>query len=164
MDIKIESRNSIIKRSEKPFQKGAVLFSICDTDMQAPQLVHEPDYRFVMTFNDVDGEVFLDTYGNKLSGNARLAAIDKYKPISNEIAAEFAKYYFSIRNGISTVICQCEHGESRSVALAAAIAEYENHDGLKYFIEDEYCPNKLVFRAFYKALIDYKTDKGDKNQ
>lgn len=89
-----------------------------------------------------------------LKGSARIAAVEKYKSINERIAADFAKYYFSIRSSVETVICQCEHGESRSGALAAAISEYEDGNGLKYFVADEYCPNKLVFRAFYKALGD----------
>lgn len=58
MNIEIESRRSIIKRAEKGFTFGTVLFSICDTDTEAPKLVRAPEYHYVMAFNDVDGDVF----------------------------------------------------------------------------------------------------------
>ena len=50
------------------------------------------------------------------------------------------------------LICQCEHGQSRSAATASAITEYYNSDGIKIFASDEYFPNKIVYRKIYEAL------------
>lgn len=65
---------------------------------------------------------------------------------------EIVEFYFSIREKVNTLICQCEYGESRSVAVAAAISEFESREGLQYFIDEKYFPNKLVFRKVFAAL------------
>ena len=58
----------------------------------------------------------------------------------------------SIKDKAELLICQCEHGESRSTAIAAAITQYERGQGIEYFIEDRYFPNKTVYKAVYSAL------------
>lgn len=61
--------------------------------------------------------------------------------------------YESIKDSVCCVICQCEHGQSRSAAIAAAILEYETQNGISIFTDDKYYPNKVVFRKVYRALL-----------
>ena len=48
--------------------------------------------------------------------------------------------------------CQCEYGEARSAAVAAAISELESRERLQYFIDEKYFPNKHVFRKVFAVL------------
>lgn len=50
------------------------------------------------------------------------------------------------------IICQCEYGQSRSAACAAAILEYYEHRGIDVFADYRYYPNQLVFNKLLKAL------------
>ena len=72
--------------------------------------------------------------------------------ITENQAKQLAEFYYSIKDKVELLICQCEHGESRSTAIAAAITQYERGQGIEYFIEDRYFPNKTVYRAVYSAL------------
>ncbi|MDD7456885.1 MAG: hypothetical protein PUK83_00405 [Clostridia bacterium] len=91
-------------------------------------------------------DIYADAYGKPLSATDKKATEKKYHPLDNCQAKKFAMFYFQCKDHAKTIICQCEHRESRSVAVAAAIAEYESKDGLKYFIDDKYCPNKVAFK------------------
>ena len=58
----------------------------------------------------------------------------------------------NIKDKAEFIICQCEHGQSRSAAVAAAITEYLYNDGIKIFSSDDYFPNKVVYRKVYEYL------------
>jgi hypothetical protein len=49
-------------------------------------------------------------------------------------------------------ICQCEHGESRSAACAAAILQFFEKDGIRIFADFRYSPNQMIYRKIYEAL------------
>jgi hypothetical protein len=49
-------------------------------------------------------------------------------------------------------VCQCEYGQSRSAACAAAIKEYYDHDGISIFADYRYYPNQLIFNKLLDAL------------
>jgi predicted protein tyrosine phosphatase len=49
-------------------------------------------------------------------------------------------------------ICQCEHGESRSAACAAAILQFFEKDGIRIFADFRYSPNQMIYRKVYEAL------------
>lgn len=50
------------------------------------------------------------------------------------------------------IICQCDYGQSRSAACAAAILERYEHSGIGVFADYRYYPNQLVFHKIYDAL------------
>lgn len=58
------------------------------------------------------------------------------------------------------MICQCEHGQSRSAAVAAAIMEFRSRRGITVFAHDSYYPNKVVFRKVLEALKNAGAQKG----
>ena len=55
------------------------------------------------------------------------------------------------RDGLD-ILCQCEYGQSRSAACAAAIKEYFFGNGITVFADYRYYPNQLVFNKVYDAL------------
>ena len=77
--------------------------------------------------------------------------------LSDEQAKEIADFYFSIKGSTNLLICQCEHGQSRSAAVAAAIIEYKNKSGIEIFADDNYYPNKVVFKKVLNALKTHKS-------
>lgn len=76
----------------------------------------------------------------------------KYHMFSDEQANAVAGFYFAVRDKVDCLICQCEHGQSRSAAVAAAILEFRSRKGINIFSDDRYYPNKVVFRKVLKAL------------
>ena len=50
------------------------------------------------------------------------------------------------------IICQCEYGQSRSAACAAAIKEHYGKRGIEIFADYRYYPNQLVFNKLLCAL------------
>ena len=77
----------------------------------------------------------------------------KYNMLSEEQANKIASFYKTNKDNISTLICQCEHGQSRSAAVAAAILEVRSRRGIQTFADDRYFPNKVVFRKVLGAFI-----------
>ena len=63
------------------------------------------------------------------------------------------------------IICQCEYGQSRSAACAAAIREYFCKDGISIFADYRYYPNQLVFNKIFSALkaANHKEGLQEKN-
>jgi hypothetical protein len=70
---------------------------------------------------------------------------DDYWPGAKEIAGlDFKKF--------SRIICQCEHGQSRSAGCAAALAEFFDHSGIDYFSDYDLYPNKLIYHRLMEEL------------
>lgn len=60
-----------------------------------------------------------------------------------------------IRDAISDgcdLICQCDYGQSRSAACAAAILQHTERRGIDVFADFRYYPNQLVYRKVFEAL------------
>lgn len=55
--------------------------------------------------------------------------------------------------GIDIIVCQCEHGQSRSAAAAAAIEQFFNKDSISIFADYRYSPNQAIYNKLIKALI-----------
>lgn len=56
------------------------------------------------------------------------------------------------RQGLS-IICQCDYGQSRSAACAAAILQYFEGRGIDVFADYRYYPNQLVYHKVLDALM-----------
>lgn len=154
MKILIRSRKAIEKMSKSPFQKGTAIISITDANDSTVNFENEPDFLLRLAFDDVDNDVFADEPVEELTDEERLEVEKKYNMFSNEQSSEIASFYNGYKENISTFICQCEHGQSRSAAVAAAVMEYRSRRGIKIFADDRYFPNKVVFRKVYGALIN----------
>ena len=154
MKILIKSRKDIEALSKKPFAERTLLISITDANDIPVELVNEPEYLIRVAFDDVDNDVIVDEVGQNATGEEIVLVEQKYNMISREQAHEIAKTYYNHKDEINTLICQCEHGQSRSAAVAAAILEFRSRRGIDVFSNDNYYPNKVVFRRVLEALKD----------
>lgn len=77
---------------------------------------------------------------------------DTYFPEVFDIAAFIYRAY---DRGMD-IICQCEYGQSRSAATAAAILEHFYHSGISIFTNYDYYPNQVVYHKIFDALEQYK--------
>ena len=154
MKILIKSRSAIERLAQKPFPKNTLLISITDVGDVPVQLTNEPDILLRVAFDDVDNDVIVDEVGADATNEQRLKMEEKYNMISSDLAYEIAKIYYENKDRISTLICQCEHGQSRSAAVASAILEFKSRRGIQIFADDRYYPNKVVFRRVLEALKD----------
>ena len=105
-----------------------------------------------LAFDDVDNDVFADESFDELTQEEIFNLEKKYNIISEDQANEIASFYEKSKDSIAVLFCQCEHGQSRSAAVAAAILEIRNRRGIQIFADDRYYPNKVVFRKVLAAL------------
>ena len=154
MKILIKSRKDIEALSKKPFAERTLLISITDANDIPVELVNEPEYLIRVAFDDVDNDVVIDEVGMNATAEENAVVEKKYNMISFEQANEIAKLYYDHKDEINVLICQCEHGQSRSAAVAAAILEFRSRRGIDVFSNDNYYPNKVVYRRVLKALKD----------
>lgn len=152
MKVIIRSRKFIERFSRNPFPKGTALISITDANDASVSLENEPDYILRLAFDDVDNDAFADESVDKLTQEEKVELEKKYNMFSEEQANEIASFYENNKTNISLLICQCEHGQSRSAAVAAAILEFRSKRGIQIFADDRYYPNKVVFRKVLSAL------------
>lgn len=154
MKILIKSRKEIESLSKKSFSNKTLLISITDAEDMPVKLVHEPEFLIRVAFDDVDNDVVVDELGKSGTPEEKAVVEKKYNMISLEQAHDIAQIYYNNKDKISTLICQCEHGQSRSAAVAAAILEFRNRRGIEIFADDRFYPNKVVFRRVLEALRD----------
>lgn len=159
MKLQIENRKTIEKIAQNPFLPGVAVISICDSDCEFAEMLYKPDYLLCVRFDDIGEDIYEDVSGRNPAPQERQAIEKKYHVITDRQALEIAGFYFHVKEKAKTLICQCEHGESRSAAAAAAISEFESREGLQYFIDEKYFPNKLVFRKVFAALQAVKKEK-----
>lgn len=112
------------------------------------------DYRnarcrvFFVALHDIDREVLSD-FG---------LTYDAYFPEADALA-EFI--LAAVRDGLD-IVCQCEYGQSRSAACAAAILEHFCHTGINVFADYRYYPNQMVYHKIKDALD--RADFGKKSE
>ena len=152
MKIGILNRPDIEALATRPFKEKTALISITDYDDEYAELEYTPEYLFQIKFDDVDNDIFLDLQGKILPEEKHKDIEIKYHIITDEQAKEIADFVMNIKDKAEFIICQCEHGQSRSAAVAAAITEYLYGDGIKIFSSDDYFPNKVVYRKVYEYL------------
>ncbi len=99
---------------------------------------------FNVPVHDIDIEILGD-YG---------LDFDSYFPEAEALAEFIAD---AINDGLD-IICQCEYGQSRSAACAAAILEVFDKSGIEIFADYRYYPNQLIFNKLRKMLIKKSTD------
>lgn len=146
MEIKIHSFHSLVKLAEHPFEISTAVISIGDYKSSAPILKYQPDYLLRLEFDDMEPHHINDY---ETSGEYA------FRLFSSLQAAEIVEFVKSCRDKSSLLICQCQHGISRSSAVAAAISQYYGQDGIRYFIDSRYHPNLFVFSLLMKAF-EYK--------
>lgn len=144
MNLSIHSRKDI-----QPLIEGALPENTAVISFYSPQRAGTSDYRpvnylskperlFYVCIPDIDIQT-LPSFG---------LTYDTY--LAN--AAELAEFIIhAVQDGLD-IICQCDYGQSRSAACAAAILEYFESRGISIFADYRYYPNQLVFNKIYEAL------------
>ena len=137
----------------KEYEKSIALISITDVGWSFAELKNKPKYLLQLEFDDVDNDVFIDELGRMPTEDERKKIEKKYSMFTQKEAKQIAEFYFEVADKVELLICQCEHGQSRSAAVAAAIIEYQSKEGISIFSDDNYYPNKLVFKKVLEQLI-----------
>ena len=144
MNITILSRKAAEEMISSGFPKNTAVISFYD-----PESRHDADYapvdykgkceRYIgVCVRDIDIEILGD-YG---------LTFETYLTEANAIA----KFILSAKHDGLDIICQCEYGQSRSAACAAAIKEYFEGRGIEIFADYKYYPNQLIFNKILNAL------------
>lgn len=127
------------------FPQNTAVISFYDPPAKKTGKVSKPvDYKgkaervFAIPIHDIDIEILSDYNLN----------LDTYFPEVTELAAYIKKAY---NDGLD-IFCQCEYGQSRSAACAAAILEYYYHNGISVFADYRYYPNQLIYHKIKDAL------------
>lgn len=149
--IEILSRKAMNALIESGFPKNTAVISFYDPK-DGRGLSRLKDYKpinydgicdcvFTVGIHDIDIEI-LEDYG---------LTYETYFPEVEKLA-EFI--YTAVKHE-KNIICQCEHGQSRSAACAAAIKEHFEKSGIDIFADYRYYPNQLIFNKLRDALIHY---------
>ena len=145
MKVEIYSRKAMKKRlQEGPLYDTAVI-----------SFYDPPTSRTSAGYGPLD-------YGDKCSNVFPVAVYDIDLEVLPEVGLTFDTYLPEAKRlalFIKTaaecdldIVCQCEYGQSRSAACAAAIKEYYDHDGISIFADYRYYPNQLIFNKVLDAL------------
>ena len=151
MNIEIMSREALMELAKEPFPEGTSIISITNTEDADVILEHQPDRMMHLKFDDVSDEIFEELLGRKPNVREMHQIASRFHMLSNAQTQQMADFVLSMRNE-GTLICQCEHGQSRSAAVAASVEEYCHHRGVHIFADPRYCPNKYVFRKLLRNL------------
>ena len=150
--IIIMSRNDIENFCDNPIIQKTALISITDFGYDYATIKNKPDYILQVSFDDIDNDVFEDELGRKPLDAEKVLIESKYHMLSDEQAKQISDFYKKVCNDVEMIICQCELGQSRSAAVTAAFLEYREKSGISIFADDNYFPNKVVFRKILDCL------------
>lgn len=146
MKVEIYSKKAIAELIAKEFPKNTAVISFYTPKDKRGREGHRVDYGgvcnrvFYVGVPDIDIEILSDygyTYETYLAEAEQLA--------------EFIKA--AVADGLD-IICQCDYGQSRSAACAAAILQYYENRGIDVFADYRYYPNQLVYHKVFDALCD----------
>lgn len=147
------SRRGIEQFCQNPMEQKTALISITDYDSDLVSIKYKPPHLLQLSFDDVPvGDGFFEEAGRKLS-DAEITELEKrYHSITDDQIEQIVDFYNTVKYSVELLICQCEHGQSRSAAIAAAIKEFESKSGIDIFADDWYYPNKSLFRKILNHL------------
>ena len=143
MKVNIHSRSSIGELIQNGFPENTAVISFFTPNKD--KLKENPvnyqgvcDTVFYIGVPDIDIEILAD-YG--YTCESYLAEAD-----------ELAKFILEAKLNDLDIICQCDYGQSRSAACAAAILQHFEGRGIDIFTDFRYYPNQLVYRKIFDAL------------
>ena len=148
MKINIHSRSSIGELIQKGFPKKTAVISFYTPKSKREYAESRVNYSgvcdrvFYVGIPDIDIEILGD-YG--YTYETYLAEAD-----------ELAKFICKANTDGLDIICQCDYGQSRSAACAAAILQYYEGRGIEVFADYRYYPNQLVYNKVFEALKKHK--------
>ena len=148
MKINIHSRSSIGELIQKGFPKKTAVISFYTPKSKREYAESRVNYSgvcdrvFYVGIPDIDIEILGD-YGY---------TYETYLAEADELASFICK---AKTDGLD-IICQCDYGQSRSAACAAAILQYYEGRGIEVFADYRYYPNQLVYNKIFEALKKHK--------
>ena len=143
MKVNIYSRSSIRELIKNGFPENTAVISFY-TSSRNKRKESPVNYQgvcenvFYIGIPDIDIEILAD-YG--YSYDTYLAKAD-----------ELAKFIYKARKKGLDIICQCDYGQSRSAACAAAILQHFEGRGIDIFADYRYYPNQLIYHKIFDAL------------
>ena len=165
MRLEIHSFESIQERAKQPFDPHTALISIGSPDMAPPKLLHKPEHMLRLVFDDITPEEAVERLELSPSLLKRTSVLHlllrnfKTYVFDDEMAEKAAKFIMNYAPETDVFICQCEYGQSRSAACAAAIAETFGGYGEVVFKDKRYCPNRWVYQKLLAVLQKYAAEK-----
>lgn len=150
MKVEIYSRESIKELMEENLLKNTAIISFYTPKDKQKSKERRVDYKeacdkvFYVGIPDIDIEI-LEGYGY---------TYDTYLIEADELA----KFIYMVKNEGRDIICQCDFGQSRSAACAAAILQHFEGRGIDIFADYRYYPNQLVYHKIFDALEKYKNN------
>ena len=144
MEVSIYSRKAIKELIDKGFPQNTAVISFYTPKNKRDYEEKRVDYDgvcnklFYIGIPDIDIEILGD-YGYTYE-------------IYLEEADELAKFIYEAKADGLDIICQCDYGQSRSAACAAAILQHFEGRGIDIFADYRYYPNQLVYHKVFDAL------------
>jgi hypothetical protein len=144
MKVDIYSRDAIEELIRTGFPKNTVVISFFSPKREGKAGKSRVDFCgacedvFYVMIPDIDIEILGD-YGY---------TYDTYF----DSASELARFIYRAREQGMDIICQCDFGQSRSAASAAAILQHFEGRGIDVFADYRYYPNQLVYNKLFGAL------------
>ena len=148
MEVSIYSRKAIKELMDKGFPQNTAVISFYtpknkrDYEEKRVDYIDVCDRVFYVGIPDIDIEILAD-YG--YTYDTYLAEADK-----------LAKFIYEARAEGLDIICQCDYGQSRSAACAAAVLQHSEGRGIEIFADYRYYPNQLVYHKVFDALEKVK--------
>ena len=151
MKVEIYSREAIKELMQREFPKNTAVISFCSPrkTRRAEEIRvyfgNICDRVFNILIPDIDIEILGD-YGYTYA--TYLAEAD-----------DLAKFIYEVRAEGRDIICQCDFGQSRSAACAAAILQHFEGRGIDIFADYRYYPNQLVYHkvfGYHEYQSEYK--------
>ena len=147
MKVEIYSREAVKELMKGEFPKNTAVISFCSprktrrAEEVRVYFGNVCDRVFNILIPDIDIEILGD-YG--YTYETYLAEAD-----------ELAKFIYEAKAEGRDIICQCDFGQSRSAACAAAILQHFEGHGIDIFSDYRYYPNQLVYHKIFDALINH---------
>ena len=148
MKVEIYSRKAIKELMDKGFPQNVAVISFYTPNNKREGMQSPVDYSglcnnvFYVGIPDIDIEILAE-YG--YTYESYLAQAD-----------DLANFIREAKANNLDIICQCDYGQSRSAACAAAILQHFEGRGIDIFADYRYYPNQLVYHKIFDALEKLK--------
>ena len=148
MKVEIYSRKAIKELMDKGFPQNVAVISFYTPNNKREGMQSPVDYSglcnnvFYVGIPDIDIEILAE-YG--YTYESYLAQAD-----------DLANFIREAKANNLDIICQCDYGQSRSAACAAAILQHFERRGIDIFADYRYYPNQLVYHKIFDALEKLK--------
>ncbi len=152
LEVQLHNESSIQELAAVPFKKKAALISVCDDDCEGElDLKNSPEYFFEINMDEVyiNDSSYDEDDEDEEEEDEGFCVTPAFDYGQAERIADFVNQH---KDEVDVLICQGfeDTTEDYSRAIAAAISEFYNHDGIEIF--KAYHLHTGVFQMMYAAL------------